>query len=110
MKGDLKGAVQDYTYAIQLNSKFATAYNNRGISREKLKEFDLAISDYSKRDKPKSNKTGCTSTRLKHTSFHATGCVSNAARGVSSPHGADLWCFPFEEVDGVPSCGAPVPT
>ncbi len=29
--GDLNGAIEDYTFAITYNSKFAMAWNNRGV-------------------------------------------------------------------------------
>lgn len=38
----------DYTMAIELNSNFAVAYLNRGISKERLRKFEEAIKDWEK--------------------------------------------------------------
>ncbi|MGB9742145.1 MAG: tetratricopeptide repeat protein, partial [bacterium] len=40
---DLEKAIQYYTRAIELNPKFAKAYNNRGNVYYDKGEFDLAI-------------------------------------------------------------------
>jgi tetratricopeptide (TPR) repeat protein len=45
-KGDLKGAIADYTEAIRLNPKYAYAYNDRGAARDKLGDFQAAIADF----------------------------------------------------------------
>ena len=37
----------DYTEAVRLNPKDATAYRNRGVSYEKKGDYDKSISDYS---------------------------------------------------------------
>ena len=44
--GDLTGAVEDYTKAIQLKVDFASAYLYRGIAKYYLKDKDGAILDY----------------------------------------------------------------
>jgi hypothetical protein len=36
--GDKQGAISDFTQAIQINPNFANAYNNRGATRNDLKE------------------------------------------------------------------------
>lgn len=41
-------AIEDYDKAIELNSSFALAYRNRGVTHEKEDKIDLAINDYSK--------------------------------------------------------------
>ena len=48
-KGDLDGAIADYSKAIELNPKIAEAYNNRGLARYDKEDFDGAIADYTKR-------------------------------------------------------------
>ena len=45
-KGDYQGAIQDFTQAIKLNTKYADAYYNRGVVRSKLKDYQGAIQDY----------------------------------------------------------------
>lgn len=45
-KQDLENAIQAFNKAIQLNIKFAEAYNNRGNAYADTKEYDLAIADY----------------------------------------------------------------
>ena len=45
---DYKGAINDYTEAIELNPNYAVAYNNRGASKADLKDYYGAISDYTK--------------------------------------------------------------
>ncbi|GAC1460995.1 MAG: hypothetical protein NVSMB70_06840 [Chamaesiphon sp.] len=44
--GDVQGAIEDYTQAIQLNPNFANVYYERGLTRYKLGENQKAIEDY----------------------------------------------------------------
>src|SRR5262249_52469024 len=46
-KGDLDRAIADYSEAIRLNPKLATAYYNRGIAWRAKGDLDRAIADYS---------------------------------------------------------------
>ncbi|MGB8958658.1 MAG: tetratricopeptide repeat protein [Candidatus Aminicenantales bacterium] len=46
--GDYRGAVMDYSKAIELTPDSALAHNNRGLSRIKLMDLDEAIGDFSK--------------------------------------------------------------
>ena len=43
---EFEQAIADYSQAIQLNPKYADAYNNRGIVYRKQGKYDLAIADY----------------------------------------------------------------
>src|SRR5262245_40626908 len=43
--GDLNGAIEDYTFAITFNSKFAMAWNNRGVIHYLKGDLDKAIGD-----------------------------------------------------------------
>ncbi len=45
---DYKGAIQDYTKAIELNPKYADAYYNRGIAKIELGQKDNGCLDFSK--------------------------------------------------------------
>jgi len=45
-QGNVQKAITFYNRAIELNPNIPVFWENRGIAREKLKEFDLAISDY----------------------------------------------------------------
>ena len=45
---DYKGAVADYSKAIELNPNYSEAYVNRGISKYVLQDYQGAIADYSK--------------------------------------------------------------
>ncbi len=47
-KGDFKGAIADYTKAIEINPQYADAYNNRGAAKYSLKDTQGAIADYNK--------------------------------------------------------------
>jgi len=50
-KGDLEGAIDDYTKAVALKARpstIATAYNNRANARMSKNDLEGAISDYSK--------------------------------------------------------------
>ena len=47
-KQNYKGAIQDYTKAIELNPKDADAYIGRGIDKHELKDYKGAIQDYTK--------------------------------------------------------------
>ena len=50
-KGDIEGAIDDYTKAIALKAKpntIAIAYNNRANARISKNDLEGAISDYSK--------------------------------------------------------------
>ena len=45
---DYKGAIADYTKAIELNPNFAAAYNNRGNAKSDLQDYLGAIADCTK--------------------------------------------------------------
>ena len=45
-KGDLDGAIADYSEAIRLDPKYASAYNNRGWTRRLKSDLDGAIADF----------------------------------------------------------------
>ena len=45
---DYRGAISDHNKAIELNPKYAVAYNNRGIAKGNLEDYRGAISDYNK--------------------------------------------------------------
>jgi serine/threonine protein kinase len=47
-KGDKRGAIADFTKAIELDPKHAVAYNNRGNARADLSDNQGAIADYTK--------------------------------------------------------------
>ena len=47
-KGDLEGAIADFTKAIELNPEFAAAYNNRGGAKREKNDLDAAIADFTK--------------------------------------------------------------
>jgi len=47
-QGDLQGALQDYTRAIQLNNNVDDSYFNRGIIFDKMGDAKAAIEDFSK--------------------------------------------------------------
>lgn len=46
--GDYRGALEDFSRAIELDPLSAQARNNRGLSRMKAEDIDGAISDFSK--------------------------------------------------------------
>lgn len=45
---DYKGAIEDFTKAIELDPKDASAYSTRGYCKYKLKEYAGAVEDYNK--------------------------------------------------------------
>ena len=45
-KGDLDGAISDYTKAISLSPKFTRAYYNRGAAYQARGDLSWAIADY----------------------------------------------------------------
>jgi tetratricopeptide (TPR) repeat protein/predicted Ser/Thr protein kinase len=47
-KGDFDGAIEDYTRAIALDGKSATAFNNRGNARLCKRDVDGAIDDFTR--------------------------------------------------------------
>ncbi len=47
-KQDYKGAILDYTKAIELNPNYAEAYSNRGTAKDKLQDYRGAIQDFNK--------------------------------------------------------------
>ena len=47
-KGDFKGAIADYTKAIEINPQYSEAYINRGIAKSDLGDTQGAIADYNK--------------------------------------------------------------
>ena len=46
--GNLKGAIADWTKAIEMYPRYAGAYSNRGLARYKLGDLKGAIADYTK--------------------------------------------------------------
>lgn len=46
--GNTKGAIADYTKAINMNSKFVEAYQNRGVAKVKLNDLKGALADFNK--------------------------------------------------------------
>ncbi|WP_413440601.1 tetratricopeptide repeat protein [Synechococcus sp. MIT S1220] len=46
--GNLKGAITDWTKAIEIDPKYADAYYNRGVVKHDLKDYRGAIADYTK--------------------------------------------------------------
>ena len=47
-KGDLDGALADYTRALELNPQDAKAYNNRGNAKQDKGDLDGALADYTR--------------------------------------------------------------
>jgi predicted Zn finger-like uncharacterized protein len=47
-QGDLDGAINAFTRAIEMNPRFAAAYCNRGLTRSDKRDFDGAIADATK--------------------------------------------------------------
>lgn len=47
-KGDLDGAIVDYTRAIELKPDYADVYGNRGVAKQAKGDLDGAIADYNK--------------------------------------------------------------
>jgi len=47
LQGDLKNAIKDYSRAIEINPRFAMAYQMRGAAWQRMEAFDKAISDFS---------------------------------------------------------------
>jgi protein O-mannosyl-transferase len=45
---DYRGAITDYTKAIELDPKDPTAYNNMGNAKSRLQDFQGAVADYTK--------------------------------------------------------------
>ncbi|HEV3028432.1 MAG TPA: tetratricopeptide repeat protein, partial [Planctomycetota bacterium] len=45
---DFEGAIAEYTKAIAVDPKNATAYSYRGNAKASMKDFDGAMEDYSK--------------------------------------------------------------
>jgi tetratricopeptide (TPR) repeat protein len=45
VKGDIDGAIADFTRAIELYPKYSTAYNNRGLAKKNKGDLEGAIAD-----------------------------------------------------------------
>jgi tetratricopeptide (TPR) repeat protein len=46
--GDIAGAIAAYTRAIELDGKYADAYNNRGVAYMTQKDYTAAVGDFSR--------------------------------------------------------------
>ena len=49
---DFKGAIADFTKAIEINPNDAVYYYKRGLSKNELKDYKGAISDYTRAIEP----------------------------------------------------------
>ncbi len=47
-KGQYDDAISDYTKALEINPRYAVAFNNRGNAYQGKGQYDQAISDYNK--------------------------------------------------------------
>ncbi len=47
-QGNYRGAIADFTKAIQINPKLVAAYYNRAIARHQLQNYQRAIADFTK--------------------------------------------------------------
>jgi tetratricopeptide (TPR) repeat protein len=47
-RGDFKGAIADYSKAIEINPQYANAYKNRGIAKELVRDLKGACEDWGK--------------------------------------------------------------
>jgi tetratricopeptide (TPR) repeat protein len=47
-KGDLPGAIAAYTRAIELDKKYADAYNNRGVAYMSQQDYNAALDDFTR--------------------------------------------------------------
>jgi len=47
LQGDIKAAMKDYSAAIEINPRFAMAYQMRGAVWQRMKMYDKAINDFS---------------------------------------------------------------
>ena len=47
-QNDFKGAISNFTKAIEINSEYAEAYEERGKAKDALSDFEGAISDFTK--------------------------------------------------------------
>ncbi|MGH9832797.1 MAG: tetratricopeptide repeat protein [Blastocatellia bacterium] len=45
-RGDLRGALEDYSRAIEIDPRLALLYGNRGVTRKALGDLKGAIADY----------------------------------------------------------------
>ena len=48
LRDDYKGAIADFTKAIEINPEFTQAYLNRGVAYAFLQDYQAAIADYTK--------------------------------------------------------------
>jgi tetratricopeptide (TPR) repeat protein len=47
-KGDLDGAIADYNRALELNPKYATAWQNRSVAKRAKGDVDGSNADYNR--------------------------------------------------------------
>src|SRR3982751_5329383 len=47
-KGDVEGAIADYSKAIEMYPKYSAAYNSRAAARKAKGDTDAAIADYNR--------------------------------------------------------------
>jgi tetratricopeptide (TPR) repeat protein len=45
-KADYDGAIADFSKAIELDPKYALAYDNRGVAKDRKSDYDGAIAGY----------------------------------------------------------------
>jgi tetratricopeptide (TPR) repeat protein len=83
-KGDFNDAIENFTKAIELNSKDAEAYNDRGCAKNAKSDFDGAIADYNKAIELHSNYTLAYTNRglTKHLKGDENGAIADWTKAI----------------------------
>jgi tetratricopeptide (TPR) repeat protein len=84
VKGDIDGAIADFTRAIELYPKYGTAYNNRGLAKKNKGDLDGAIADCTRAIELDSKDAGAYSNRgiAKQARGDLNGAIADYTRAI----------------------------
>ena len=84
VKGDIDGAIADFTRAIELYPKYGTAYNNRGLAKKNKGDLDGAIADCTRAIELDPKDAGAYSNRgiAKQTQGDLNGAIADYTRAI----------------------------
>jgi tetratricopeptide (TPR) repeat protein len=95
-RGDMKGAIREWSRAIELRPGFTEAWRNRGLARFRLEQYGEAIRDYDRALKLKPNDPSILYNRghARHYDRNFSGAIGDYTRAIDAGFGgADAYHY-----------------